>query len=172
MLRLRGQRMDRPYIEKLRIQSYGCIKDAELKLTPLHALIGPNDSGKSTVLRALRTVVQLAGDKFALGEHNELLPFEPGITRRQLRDLHLGLRWGDFAYEVVDDSEGEGLREVASVKGQEPIDRERGWPATKYGVLRTSKPGQAVPFLWHERTSSGGLGCSGWTPTRSARRAT
>lgn len=48
--------MDRPYVEELRIQSYGCIEDATFKLTPLHALIGPNDSGKSTVLRALRTL--------------------------------------------------------------------------------------------------------------------
>ncbi|WP_437591277.1 AAA family ATPase [Sorangium sp. So ce1000] len=48
--------MDRPYVEQLRIQGYGCVQDATLELTPLHALIGPNDSGKSTVLRALRTL--------------------------------------------------------------------------------------------------------------------
>jgi predicted ATPase len=48
--------MTRPYIEKLRIQDYGCIRDATIQLTRLHALIGPNDSGKSTVLRALRTL--------------------------------------------------------------------------------------------------------------------
>ncbi|MGK3996643.1 AAA family ATPase [Sorangium sp. So ce1024] len=48
--------MDRPYVEQLRIQGYGCVRDATLQLTPLHALIGPNDSGKSTVLRALRTL--------------------------------------------------------------------------------------------------------------------
>lgn len=52
--------MDRPFIEKLRIQGYGCIRDATLRLTPLHALIGPNDSGRSTVLRALRTLSLLA----------------------------------------------------------------------------------------------------------------
>ncbi len=52
--------MDRPYINRLRIQNYGCIKDLELELTPLHALIGPNDSGKSTVLMALRTLTRLA----------------------------------------------------------------------------------------------------------------
>jgi predicted ATPase len=52
--------MERPYIERLRIQNYGCIKDVTLALTPLHALIGPNDSGKSTVLMALRTLTTLA----------------------------------------------------------------------------------------------------------------
>jgi len=48
--------MDRPYVEELRIQNYGCIQDATFRLTPLHALIGPNNSGKSTVLRALATL--------------------------------------------------------------------------------------------------------------------
>jgi len=52
--------MDRPYVEELRIQSYGCIQDATFRFTPLHALIGPNDSGKSTVLRALLTFAGFA----------------------------------------------------------------------------------------------------------------
>jgi ABC-type branched-subunit amino acid transport system ATPase component len=52
--------MDRPYVQHLRIQKYGCIEDLTLKLTPLHALIGPNDSGKSTVLMAVRTLTTLA----------------------------------------------------------------------------------------------------------------
>jgi len=52
--------MSRPYIEKLRIENYGCVQDAELQLSPLHALIGPNDSGKSTVLRALKTLTRVA----------------------------------------------------------------------------------------------------------------
>lgn len=51
--------MDRPFVEQLHIENYGCIKDATLALTPLHALIGPNDSGKSTVLRALRMLAYL-----------------------------------------------------------------------------------------------------------------
>ncbi|HSN96690.1 MAG TPA: AAA family ATPase, partial [Candidatus Nanopelagicales bacterium] len=55
--------MDRPYVEELHIENYGCIRDATLRLTPLHALIGPNDSGKSTVLRALRTVVYLVSNE-------------------------------------------------------------------------------------------------------------
>lgn len=57
--------MDRPYVEELRIQNYGCVQDATFRFTPLHALIGPNDSGKSTVLRALKTLGQTAA--FALG---------------------------------------------------------------------------------------------------------
>lgn len=62
--------MNRPYVEKLRVQNFGCIRDAEIQLTPLHALIGPNDSGKSTVLRALRTLCWWAGNMAAAREES------------------------------------------------------------------------------------------------------
>ncbi|HEY0192819.1 MAG TPA: AAA family ATPase, partial [Kofleriaceae bacterium] len=55
---------DRPYITRARIRDYGCARDVTLELTRLHALIGPNDSGKSTVLSAL----QLAGDLIGRGQ--------------------------------------------------------------------------------------------------------
>src|SRR5687767_2057365 len=73
--------MDRPYVEELRIQSYGCIQDATFCFTPLHALIGPNDSGKSTVLRALRTLAFI----FTLrsGERE-------GQARRRAIEVHNG----------------------------------------------------------------------------------
>lgn len=47
------------FVETVRIQSFGCVRDARLELTRLHALIGPNDSGKSTVLAALQTACEL-----------------------------------------------------------------------------------------------------------------
>ncbi len=53
-------RMKRPYVERLRVQNYGCVQDCELTLSPLHALVGPNDSGKSTLLAALETLGLLA----------------------------------------------------------------------------------------------------------------
>ncbi|MDP1914865.1 MAG: AAA family ATPase [Myxococcales bacterium] len=46
-----------PVIEQVRIQSFGPIKDATLELSPFHALIGPNDSGKSMTLRAIEAIV-------------------------------------------------------------------------------------------------------------------
>jgi predicted ATPase len=51
--------MDRPYLQHLWIKNYGCIQDAQLTLSPLHALIGPNDSGKTTILRAIQSVAYL-----------------------------------------------------------------------------------------------------------------
>jgi ABC-type branched-subunit amino acid transport system ATPase component len=44
------------FLTDLHVRSFGCLKDVKLKLTPLHALIGPNDSGKSTLLRAIGTL--------------------------------------------------------------------------------------------------------------------
>lgn len=47
--------MERPYVEWVRVEQYRCVRSADLHLTPLHALIGPNDSGKSSLLRAIQT---------------------------------------------------------------------------------------------------------------------
>lgn len=47
--------MEWPYLEWARIEKYRCIRSVDLHLTRLHALIGPNDSGKSSLLRALHT---------------------------------------------------------------------------------------------------------------------
>jgi predicted ATPase len=52
-------------LDLLEIEGYGCIQSAALHLSPLHALIGPNDSGKSTVLRALRTLTLSHGQRDA-----------------------------------------------------------------------------------------------------------
>jgi predicted ATPase len=47
-------------IEEFRAKNYGCLRDVSVKLTPLHAFIGPNDSGKSMLLRAVMTLVTRA----------------------------------------------------------------------------------------------------------------
>lgn len=43
-------------IKRLEIENYGCIRHAEIKPTPLHALVGPSDVGKSTVLKCIETL--------------------------------------------------------------------------------------------------------------------
>jgi predicted ATPase len=40
-------------IKTFRVQNYKALRDVTLELTPLHVLIGPNDSGKTSVLEAL-----------------------------------------------------------------------------------------------------------------------
>lgn len=40
-------------IESIRIQNYKALRDVTLKLTPIHVLIGKNDSGKTSILEAI-----------------------------------------------------------------------------------------------------------------------
>jgi len=40
-------------IEKFRVQNYKALRDVTLDLTPFHVLIGPNDSGKTSIMEAL-----------------------------------------------------------------------------------------------------------------------
>ncbi|WP_437274723.1 ATP-binding protein [Sorangium sp. So ce375] len=58
-------------------RNYGCLVDTEASLTPLHAFIGPNDSGKSTLLHGVRTVVQFAGSGFQQDNKGRWEPFDP-----------------------------------------------------------------------------------------------
>ncbi|MCA9684208.1 MAG: AAA family ATPase [Myxococcales bacterium] len=47
-------------IKRLEIENYGCIRRAEVKPTPLHALVGPSDVGKSTILKAVEALARFA----------------------------------------------------------------------------------------------------------------
>ncbi|MGC4067242.1 MAG: AAA family ATPase [Polyangiaceae bacterium] len=51
-------------INTFRAQGFGCLKNVEAQLTPLHAFIGPNDSGKTTLLKAIETLGRLAHGTF------------------------------------------------------------------------------------------------------------
>ena len=63
-------------IEEIAVKNYGCLRDVRARLAPLHAFVGPNDSGKSTLLRALRTAVQFASGTFDEGKS----PFDPALS--------------------------------------------------------------------------------------------
>ncbi|KYF59543.1 hypothetical protein BE08_43635 [Sorangium cellulosum] len=45
------------FVEDLEISGYGCVSNASFRLSPIHAFVGPNDSGKSTILRAVQTLL-------------------------------------------------------------------------------------------------------------------
>ncbi len=45
-------------LTELTIEDFGCVRRATLRPTALHALIGPNDSGKSTLLRAVHELLE------------------------------------------------------------------------------------------------------------------
>jgi len=41
------------FVDRLRLWQFGCFPELDVQLSPLTVLVGPNDSGKSTLLRAL-----------------------------------------------------------------------------------------------------------------------
>src|SRR5437016_3939893 len=59
----------RTMITQFRIQNYKALRDVTLDLTPIHVLIGPNDSGKTSILEAIaamcRSVDHILGEAFA-----------------------------------------------------------------------------------------------------------
>lgn len=64
--------MSGAYIKEARVQGFGCVQDATLKLTRLHALIGPNDSGKTTLMRAIHTL-SYQGHRLFYGPNSPLI---------------------------------------------------------------------------------------------------
>src|SRR5882724_9996922 len=38
---------------RFRVRNYKCLKDVDIPLTPIHVLIGQNDSGKTSLLEAM-----------------------------------------------------------------------------------------------------------------------
>jgi len=56
-------------ITRLRIQNYKALRDVTLDLTPIHVLIGPNDTGKTSILEAVAALSRSAdhslGDAFS-----------------------------------------------------------------------------------------------------------
>jgi predicted ATPase len=110
-------------INTFRAQNYGCLKDVTVDLTPLHAFVGPNDSGKSTLLRGIRTVVQFAAGKFGFGTNGDPLPFDPLLT--QIRPLRVdssqtpmlmcGSDAGTYGIRILPDSNTEEfIRDVGN----------------------------------------------------------
>jgi len=103
---------DPPFVETVRIQNFGCARDVTLELSRLHALIGPNDSGKSTVLHAIRIVAELArmGPNFHM-------------DRPDRRVLHpstmISLQWGTTAITY---SSAEGRRLLSTPQSSSQID--------------------------------------------------
>lgn len=99
---------DKPFVETVRIQNFGCARDVTLELTRLHALIGPNDSGKSTALAAIRTACEL----IRVGQRGVAL--DNFLDARGVAGTMVTLRWS--RKEVV--CSGDGLLWKARVRDE------------------------------------------------------
>ncbi len=86
-------------VQEVEIKNYGCIRQQSFALTPLHCLIGPNDSGKSTLLHAVRLAAQLVAGKFEKPD-NTWKPFSPFLYAepRSVVSLHYG---GGLTYRIL-----------------------------------------------------------------------
>ncbi len=51
------------FFQKIEFENFGPIKKASLEMTPLHALIGPNDSGKTTPLKGIRFIANMGQNR-------------------------------------------------------------------------------------------------------------
>lgn len=71
-------------IERLAVRNFYCVKDATLTLSPLHALIGPNDTGKTTLLKAASLIFERPGTQVTPGKLDVYAEFAGGgVVRRQ-----------------------------------------------------------------------------------------
>ena len=50
-------------IKKLRVKNFKALRDIEIELTPIHVLIGPNDSGKTSILEVLAALCRSVDHK-------------------------------------------------------------------------------------------------------------
>ena len=140
---------DQPTIQQLEIQSYGCIRKARIVLSPLHALIGPNDSGKSTILRALRMVAQFAAGVFPDGNKT---PFDPMLG--ETFGVHISVRYPDGLAYAIRTEAGGALQESVFLKGEQIV---RGGPSRSWntpGLLRMDGASAEVVSLRDRLTTA------------------
>jgi hypothetical protein len=78
-----------------RVQNYKCLENVELPLTPIHVIIGPNDSGKTSLLEAMLIYMRSTGlpinlrDAFPYGWQGTELVFN-GAKESPVRLMALG----------------------------------------------------------------------------------
>jgi energy-coupling factor transporter ATP-binding protein EcfA2 len=110
-------------IKTFHARNYGCLVDVNAALTPLHAFIGPNDSGKSTLLHGMRTVVQLASGDFSVSG-GKWGPFDPFLPSRLGEEgpasepvlLGCGVEGGWYSYAVGAEGPEERASSAASTE--------------------------------------------------------
>jgi predicted ATPase len=135
-------------INQLEIENYGCIQKAAFTLSPLHALIGPNDSGKSTTLRALRTIARCAMEDRSRKKSDQQFEAMCGEETR----ICIGYSDG-LSYEVTSDEEDSTRFQARYSRGEEYWRGVRGWREPRQfleSVTPKSKPedNKVVQSLW------------------------
>lgn len=88
-------------IKQFSVKNYKALRDVKLDLTPIHVLIGPNDSGKTSILDALaalcRSTDHALPDAFMGSWSGAQLIWSNDPTL----DAHFMIDTGEFRYELV-----------------------------------------------------------------------
>jgi hypothetical protein len=130
-------------ITRITAKSYGPLRDVTTpELTPLHAFIGPNDSGKSSLLRAARVALQFAGEGFHLD--NGWRPFAPELAAGTVLRLSVG---NGASYQVSPD--GPAVLERLTLGGEITFDFPRSG-ASSPGIFQVAE--RILPARYLEGT--------------------
>jgi predicted ATPase len=84
--------MTAKYISRMKVKSFGPLSNLDIELTPLHAFIGPNDSGKSTLLRVVQTILDSILNKDVHAATNPWFSYSP-------HDVELFFSFVDIFYK-------------------------------------------------------------------------
>jgi predicted ATPase len=106
------------FLTELHVEGYRCLKDVTCKLTPLHAFIGPNDSGKSTVLNAIAGVINAPA---SLNARVEATFFDGSIVMSRVSNVPIVTTAAGGPWEVI----GAALQRGPSVLGVQVLSRQK-----------------------------------------------
>lgn len=119
-------------ITRFRVQNYKALRDVTVELTPVHVLIGPNDSGKTSVLEALaalsRSTVQSLPDAFVGNWQGRQLVWrgDADLPIVLTADVETGQTNAEYALEVSFQEKGREAHRraerVSVVDGSAPLE--------------------------------------------------
>lgn len=113
------------YLNHIHVRNFGCLENVDVELAPLTVLIGPNDSGKSTVLRAIEVLGRLQADESLSALFPTADDFQQQTFNANGQLMELGFSGRVGTYKLV--------------FGLEPIDTP---PRAFYEELRSRSRGQ------------------------------
>ncbi len=115
-----------PFVDTLSIENFGCVRSAKVALTPLHALVGPNDCGKTMTLHAVRLILQSLRGGFGRSSGHGWTPFDPKLALVQ-SECRIALALGSATYvgNLVQDPVAEGAARVLRPIAPHPDRREQ-----------------------------------------------
>jgi predicted ATPase len=140
--------LEKLMLKQFRVQNYKALKDVTLELTPIHVLIGPNDSGKTSILEAIaalsRSTEKPLETSFSGSWQGRMLVWHQDPTA----DIKLGATFEDgITYELscrfgAKDRVALAYSEVITFQGREyslrPVPKNRNISF----VARSISPGQ------------------------------